>query len=77
MKCVKPARLSARSLEEAWRQEGLAATIHGHDLPLLHEVDNFQIGYAETQAIGELAGKVNTPQPLGGGQDLYEEVSSL
>ncbi len=68
-----------RQGEEGRRQEGVAAKIHGHNptLPILHEVDNLQVGYAEEQAeIGDLAGEVNTPRPPRLGQDLYQELSS-
>ncbi len=62
-----------RQGEERRRQEGVAAKIHGHNhtLPILHEVDSLQVGYAEEQAgIGDLAGEVNTPRPPRLGQDL-------
>jgi len=63
-----------REGEEGGRQEGVAAKIHGHDpiSPILHEVDRFQVGYAEEQAMsGELIGEVNTPRPPRLRENLY------
>lgn len=65
--------LFQREGEEGWRQEGVAAKIHGHDpvIPILHKVDTFQVRYAEAQpAISELVMKANTPFPSRDGENL-------
>ena len=62
-----------RELEEGARQEGVAAKVHGHDpvFAVLHEVDGYDVRWAEGQpVIGLVGGEIDVPWPLRLNEDL-------